>query len=126
MCPSAPGWVAGAPPLAVEYADTGQDEADLAVKIREFFAAGTRLIWVVRLTGPRRVEVYRPTVAGDVVCEVRVSGDLLEASGILHNAVPVAALFDPHAAQEAALRNPAATPRLRQPGGGAHRGGGGW
>jgi hypothetical protein len=29
----------------VEYADTGQDEADLAVKIRELLAAGTCLIW---------------------------------------------------------------------------------
>ena len=103
--PDAPGWVAGAPPLAVEYADTGQDESDLAVKVRQFLAAGTRLIWVVRLTGPRRVEVYRPTAAGDVASEVRVPGDLLEAPGILRNAVPVAALFDPEAAHEAALRN---------------------
>jgi hypothetical protein len=77
--PDAPGWVAGAPPPAVEYADTGQDEADLAVKIRQFFAAGTRLVWVVRLTGARRVEVYRPTAAGEAVAEVRGAGDLLEA-----------------------------------------------
>ncbi len=42
----------------VEYADTGQDEADLATKIQELLAAGTRHIWVVRLTGPRRVEIH--------------------------------------------------------------------
>ncbi len=99
--PDAPGWVAGAPPLAVEYADTGQNEADLKVKIGELLGAGTRLVWVVRLVGPHRVEVHRP--GGPP--EVRTPGDLLEAPGILQNPVPVEALFDPAAAQEAALRN---------------------
>lgn len=32
--PDDPGWVRGVPPLAVEYADVGQDEADLQSKIR--------------------------------------------------------------------------------------------
>ncbi|MCP3961873.1 MAG: hypothetical protein GY719_28865, partial [bacterium] len=50
--PREPGWVKGVPPLAVEYADTGQDEADLKVKIKELLDAGTELVWVVRLTGP--------------------------------------------------------------------------
>ncbi len=31
--PDAPGWVKGVPRLAVEYADTGQDEDDLVAKI---------------------------------------------------------------------------------------------
>jgi Uma2 family endonuclease len=56
--PDAPGWVRGSPPLAVEYADTGQDEQDLQTKIAELLKAGTRFVWVVRLVGPRRVEVY--------------------------------------------------------------------
>ena len=99
--PDAPGWVAGAPPLAVEYADTGENEADLKIKIGELLGAGTRLVWVVRLVGPRRVEVHRP----EGPPEVRIPGDLLEAPGILQNPVPVEALFDPAAAQEAALRN---------------------
>jgi hypothetical protein len=99
--PDAPGWVAGAPPLAVEYADTGQDEADLAVKIRELFAAGTRLIWVARLVGPRRVEVHRP----DAPMQVYGQGDLLEAPGILRNPVLVEALFDQDAAYDATLVN---------------------
>jgi len=99
--PDAPGWVQGAPPLAVEYADTGQDEADLAVKIQELFAAGTRLVWVARLMGPRRVEVHRP----DAAMVVLGSGDLLKAPGILRNPVPVDALFDRDVAREAALRN---------------------
>ena len=99
--PDTPGWVAGAPPLAVEYADTGQDEADLKVKIGELLGAGTRFVWVVRLVGPRRVEVHSPGRR----LEVRVPGDLLEAPGVLKNPVPVEALFDPAAAQAAALRN---------------------
>jgi len=103
--PDAPGWVKGAPPLAVEYADTGQDESDLPVKIRELLSAGTRLVWVVRLIGPRRVEVHRADTPIGTTPEIRVPGELLEAPGILSNPVPVEALFDPDAAQEAALRN---------------------
>ncbi len=104
--PDTPGWVAGAPPLAVEYAVTGQDEADLneadlELKIGELFGAGTRFVWVVRLVGLRRVEVHSPGWP----LEVRVPGDLLEAPGVLQNPVPVEALFDPAAAQDAALRN---------------------
>jgi hypothetical protein len=103
--PDAPGWVKGAPPLAVEYADTGQDEAELQVKIRELLAAGTRLVWVVRLLGPRRVEVYRPDAPPGAAPQVVIPGDRLEAPGILRNPLPVEALFDPEAAQEVALRN---------------------
>src|SRR5580658_6048824 len=55
--PDEPGWVKGTPMLAVEYADTGQNEDQLQKKIGEFLEAGTRYIWVVRLVGPRRVEV---------------------------------------------------------------------
>jgi hypothetical protein len=97
-----PGWVTGkAPPLAVEYADTGQDEDELGAKIHDLQAGGTDLIWVVRLVGPRRVEVHRrgerPTLA--------YPGEALEAPGILRNPVPVLALFDREAAHEATLRN---------------------
>ena len=35
-----PGWSTEAPPLAVEYADTGQDEAELKTKIAELLEAG--------------------------------------------------------------------------------------
>jgi len=97
-----PGWVSGiAPPLAVEYADSGQDEAELTAKIADLLAGGTRLIWVVRLVGPRRVEVHAPGV------EMRLAypQDVLEAPGILRNPVPVAALFDREAAHEATLTN---------------------
>lgn len=95
------GWLANGPPLAVEYASVGQDEAKLQEKIRDLLAAGTRYVWVVRLVGPRRVEVYEPEKA------VRTYGaeEALEAPGILRNPVPVPALFDRRAAHEASLRN---------------------
>ncbi|MCP3964514.1 MAG: Uma2 family endonuclease [bacterium] len=99
--PNEPGWVKGVPPLAVEYADTGQNEADLEVKIRELLDAGTRLIWVVRLTGPRRVEVHE---AGREMRTVE-PGDELWAPGILRNPVPVEALYDWEVGREVTLRN---------------------
>jgi hypothetical protein len=92
-----------APPTSrwVEYADTGQDEKNLATKIAELFAAGTRLVWVVRLVGPRRVEVHEPGK------EMRLAhpGEELVAAGILRNPVLVEALYDRRAAHEATLRN---------------------
>lgn len=97
----APGWAPTAPPLAVEYADRGQDEQDLKVKIRELLDGGTKFIWVVRLVGPRRVEVHTP---GQPM-RLAVSGEDLLAPGILQNPVPVDALFDRDAAHEATLRN---------------------
>ena len=99
--PNEPGWVKGSPLLAVEYADTGQDMADLAVKIRELLDAGTRFVWVVRLTGPRRVEIHE---AGK---EMRIArpGEELVAPGILANPVPVEAMYDWGVGREVTLRN---------------------
>lgn len=96
-----PGWAPEAPPLAVEYADRGQDEADLQLKIKELLAAGTKFIWVVRLVGPRRVEIHVPHKA----MRLAYSGDQLTAPEILQNPVPVDALFDREAAHEVTLRN---------------------
>ncbi len=99
--PDKPGWVSGVPALAVEYAGRGQDEDDLAVKIREFLDAGTQLIWVVRLVGARHVEIHAPRQP------VRVAGpgEVLTAPGILANPVPVEALWDPARAEHATVRN---------------------
>jgi Uma2 family endonuclease len=94
-------WAQGAPPLAVEYAAQGQDEADLQKKIGELLGAGASFVWVVRLVGPRRVEVYQ---RGRKV-RVKQPGERLEAPGVLKNAVPVEALFDQKAAFEHALQN---------------------
>jgi Uma2 family endonuclease len=99
--PDQPGWVKGAPLLAVEYADTGQDEAELAAKIQDLLAAGTRYIWVVRLTGPRRVEIHQPGAS----LTVAHPGDELAAPGILANPVPVEALYDREVAREVVFRN---------------------
>ena len=99
--PDAPGWVKGTPRLAVEYADTGQDEADLATKIDELLGAGTEFIWVVRLVGPRRVEVHRP----DEPMRLAGPGETLEAPGILRHPVAVEALYDMEVANEVAFRN---------------------
>lgn len=94
-------WIPGVPPLAVEYADEKQNEVDLKIKIRELLAAGTRYIWVVRLTGPRRVELH----TRDAPMRLLSVTDFLEAPGILRNPVPVQALFDRKAAHRATLRN---------------------
>ncbi len=99
--PTEPGWVKGVPPLAVEYADTGQDEADLAIKIRELLQAGTLFIWVVRLNGPRRVEIHQK----DHEMRIAQAGEQLVAPGVLKNPVPVEALYDWQAGREVVLRN---------------------
>lgn len=99
--PDRPGWIEGVPPLAVEYASVGQDEPELQEKIRELLTAGTRLVWVVRLNGPRRVEVYER----DVPMRTLGPGDQLEAPGILRNVVPVEAMYDRTLAHELTLRN---------------------
>lgn len=99
--PDQPGWIEGVPLLAVEFADTGQDEAELKKKTRELLREGTKLVWVVRLTGIPRVEVHEPErpmwIAG--------LDDELVAPGILKNPVPVRALFDPARAREVNLKN---------------------
>lgn len=99
--PNRPGWVPGAPRLAVEYADRGQDEGDLQEKIQEFLQAGTEAVWVVRLVGPRRVEVYTRAVP----FRIFTAGEELRAPGILRNPVPVEALYNRDAALDATLRN---------------------
>ncbi|MBI5480757.1 MAG: Uma2 family endonuclease [Deltaproteobacteria bacterium] len=99
--PDAPGWVRGVPLLALEYADTGQDEAGLQRKIQDLLDGGTRVVWVARLVGERRVEVYAPERS----MRVMRSGEELLAPGILRNPVPVDALFDRKVAHELVLRN---------------------
>ena len=96
-----PGWASAAPPLAVEYADTGQDEPDLRKKIGELLREGTRFVWVVRLRGPRRVEVH--TAGAEM--EVKHPGETLTAPGILKNAVPVEAMYDRAVAHRWTLQN---------------------
>lgn len=99
--PNKPGWVPGAPGLAIEYADGGQNEASLKEKIADLLAAGTRFLWVVRLVGPRRVEVHEPGKKMRVVHP----GAHLKAPGVLKNPVLVEALYDRDEAERATLTN---------------------
>lgn len=99
--PDQPGWVKGAPHLAIEYADIGQDEQELKKKIAELLGAGTRFLWVVRLTGLRRVEVHEPGKR----MRTLLPGDKLTAPGVLKNPVPVEALYESDAAERATLTN---------------------
>lgn len=96
-----PGWMRTFPPLAVEYADNEQDEAELQQKISELLAGGTQYIWVVRLVGPLRVEVY----TRDQPVRIHGADEELVAPGILKYPVPVLALCDTAAADAATLRN---------------------
>lgn len=95
------GWIPGVPPLAVEYASHGQDEDGLQAKIADLLRQGTHAVWVVRLVGPRRVEVYSPGAPPRIVGP----GEQLTAPGVLRNPVPVEALYDRNAAHEASFRN---------------------
>jgi hypothetical protein len=99
--PNEPGWVHGVPELALEYADVGQDEIELQAKIRDLLAGGTKAIWVVRLAGPRRVDVYEPGKP----LRTAHPGALLTAPGVLQNPVLVEALYDRDAAERATLVN---------------------
>ena len=99
--PDEPGWVEGVPPLAVEYTDTGQNEDQLRAKVDTLLAGGTRYIWVVRLNGPRQVEVHEPGKPRRVV----LPGQQLQAPGVLKNSIPVEALYDTDVAHRTALRN---------------------
>lgn len=99
--PNTPGWVHGAPEIALEYADLGQDEAKLQEKIVDLLEAGTKFLWVVRLVGPRRVEIHE---AGKAM-RTAFPGDMLTAPGVLKNAVRVEALYDRDEAERATLTN---------------------
>jgi hypothetical protein len=99
--PSTPGWIPGAPELAVEYADVGQDEVKLQEKIADLLAAGTKFLWIVRLSGPRRVEVHEHGKKMRTV----LPGGQLTAPGVLKNPVAIEALYDRDAAERATLTN---------------------
>src|SRR5437868_10364277 len=58
--PDEPGWIGGGPELGIELSDATRDRAELEKKIADLLDAGTRMFWVIRLDGPRRVDVYEP------------------------------------------------------------------
>ncbi len=95
------GWATGAPSLAVEYAGFGRDEFELQRKLGRLLDAGTGLVWVVRLSGPRRVEIYQK----GQLKRVKYPGARLAAPGVLKHAPLVEALYEREAAFEQASRN---------------------
>lgn len=97
----AEGWVGEYPPLAIEYAGRYQRENELQERIADLLEGGTKLLWVVRLSGERRVEIHRP---GEEV-QVARAGERLLAPGVLANPVLVEALWDREAAHEQTLKN---------------------
>ena len=99
--PEQAGFLVGVPALALEYVERRANEADLERKIAALLAAGTRVVWVVRLGRERPVEVHR---RGEEPTMHR-QGDMLEAPGILQNPVPVDALYDRRLAHQHVLRN---------------------
>ena len=99
--PDQRGWIQGVPLLAVEYAGSGQDEKELQDKIADFLGAGTRMVWVVRLVGPRRIEVHEPGKPERTVGP----GEHLAAPGILRNTYPVEAFYERPTAHSLTFRN---------------------
>ncbi len=101
LSPGPGGWPTKAPSLALEYVGPGHDEAALQSKIGQLLGAGTAWVWVVRLVGPRRVEIYRRGQAR----RIKRPGARLAAPGVLEHAPPVEALYERAAAFEQALQN---------------------
>ncbi len=84
------GFVETAPDLAVEVVSPSDDAASINAKVEEYFAAGTRLVWVV-YPATRSVAVYRaPTLT-----EVRREGDTLDGYPVFEDfQTPVSDLFE--------------------------------
>ena len=99
--PNQSSFVTGVPALALEYVETHANETELGEKIDALLAAGTQVVWVVRLGGKRQVEVHRPGEPPTAFGQ----GDILEAPGILRNPVPIDALYDRQLAHEVVFRN---------------------
>ena len=97
---STPSWLDTAPSLAIEIVEAGGDVDDLVQKIDELLEAGTQHVWALRLTGPRRVEVYSGSGSQKTVS----SGRELRAEGVLRFRVPVVAFFEDEVAVEHILQ----------------------
>jgi len=61
----APGWPAFAPDVAIEVVSASNTPAELARKAGEYFANGTRAMWIAD-PGPRTVVIRRPGAADEV------------------------------------------------------------
>ena len=95
--PTGMKFLEGAPIFAVEVRSEGdygpQAEADMASKRRDYFAAGTLVVWDVDLLGEEVVKVYRATAPdAPTVCR---RGEVAEAEPALPGwRMPVDDLFE--------------------------------
>lgn len=87
--------------MQLGYAGRYQRENELQEKISDLLAGGTAVLWVVRLTGDRHVEIHQP---GQPMRIARPGEDLV-APGILAAPIRVEALWDREAAHDHTLRN---------------------
>ena len=53
-----PGWISAAPDLVVEILSPNETAAELDAKVRDYFASGTRLLWVVNCTRHARKDHF--------------------------------------------------------------------
>jgi Uma2 family endonuclease len=84
------GFLEGAPDLVVEILSPGNTVAEIEDKIVEYFANGTRLLWVIS-PGQHYVLVYR---SGYEPQRLLTSGDFLEGEEVVPGfTFPVADLF---------------------------------
>jgi Uma2 family endonuclease len=84
------GFLEGAPDLVVEILSSGNTVAEIEDKIVEYFANGTRLLWVIS-PGQHYVLVYR---SGYEPQRLLTSGDFLEGEEVVPGfTFPVADLF---------------------------------
>ena len=83
------GYRGGAPDLAVEVLSPGNTKREMAEKVKDYFAAGARLVWIVN---PRlkTVAVYRSL--SDIV--TLTEKDMLDGGGVVPGfQIPVAEIF---------------------------------
>ena len=84
------GFVPGAPDLAVEVISPSERDVDVQVKVMDYLAHNTRLVWVVR-PAQRTVTVYQPDGTARVLRET----DTLEGEDVVPGfALPLEKLFD--------------------------------
>ena len=83
------GYRGGAPDLAVEVLSPGNTKREMAEKVKAYFAAGARLVWVVN-PKPKTVTVYRSP--SDIV--TLTEKDTLEGGEVVPGfQIPVAEIF---------------------------------
>ena len=79
-----------APDLAVEVLSESNTEAEIAQKLREYFASGTRLAWIIDRSPPT-VAVYR--APGEPAMVIDIDGTLDGEDVLPGFSLPVADLF---------------------------------